>query len=411
MSSPYPAPSFPNEIFSIIIEDISNDRSSLRNAALVSNNFAAMAQRHIFQNAFLMWDNPAIKHIRGEGSSIVFNIEPFLKTPRILRFVQHLYVSGRHHYFDDTEKAGSILTHMTALNALTIYSPTLCHIQAMVLSSLPSRLRVLHIGGFSAPELKLFRQMLQSLQVLEVLAMTGISCNVEECTTLVLPRTLRAAFFKLIQTNLLERLGMDMEMCHAGRYCGPPPSLRTVVLRRIAPNDCSRFWRALGNDTQIVFDNDVFFHAPRTISTKGFNAVKLVWTWDQDAMSVMNLHHCLSTLPESVRDLTIDINPQRPRLMMDNRAFRADTVDAWDRLDETLTEMYKNGTLGRLCFRCTDREGFFGFDTLKAPNEDTKSYMEDRSVLIVIENNLPRSKSISGFLWMDYETKVFISTV
>ncbi|KAF5389851.1 hypothetical protein D9757_003612 [Collybiopsis confluens] len=361
---------FPTKIFENIMDYTAHDRTSLYNTSLVCHDFAAMAQRHVFRKASLISPDRH-KAIQYSFPDMIGGRD--IRPSWIIREFSDSYTIFLFPAINKAEKAAGILFHMNALTTLIIQYPSSFHLDIIAELSatrISTGLKALHINGFFAPGWEPFGRMLKSLKVLEVLALAAIFCDEDEPSELVLPPALRIIFFDDIRTSLLERLGMNLESCR-------PLSLHTVVLGNVEAGDCRRFWRALGSDMRIVFDNNVSLH-PDAIFTKGFEASKLIWTWDQDAASTRNLRFYLSAHPESVQDLTVNINTHS-KPGDGYAAFWYDSFDDWVALDTALVEIYESGRLHRVCFRCTDRE-----------------------------NMLPKSlKSVLGFVEIDYEPKGF----
>ncbi|KAF5392732.1 hypothetical protein D9757_000960 [Collybiopsis confluens] len=387
---------FPNELFALIVGNLMDDRSSLRNLALVCKDFAQMSQSILFRainlDGLSIWG-----HSYPAGLRYQHHLKSFLRTSSILRFVQQLDVFPNK--FFNAGDAARILGDMTSLTAFTLISPKLGHIHAIG-SSLPSTLKILCINRLDAADVGAFASTLLLLKSLEALAMTSICVRLTEKLDIVFPRSLKTAFFRTVSSDLLQAIG-------SGLKSSPLPSLRSIVLDDIfsansqvpAVLDCSRLWHGLGTDTQIVFVERPFPEA-----AQAFRATKLIWMWRQytELAKLLCVTH-VSSLPPSVCELVIEldageISGQHLPLIPGHR-------EDWSRLDDILVQRHRRGLLTLVCVRCTRRDGFF---QVLGPSLCSKGF--DRSILEHIEILLPKSK-ITGFLQVDRDMEDFAPTM
>ncbi|KAF5389934.1 hypothetical protein D9757_003603 [Collybiopsis confluens] len=363
---------FPNEIFAIVLQNLADDLPSLRNVALACKDFCAMAQPHIFQEIGLRDSSGAIDEYKCRVA--VNDVETFLQSSKILQFIRRIYVTHKTPYFGEPNGAARMLSSFPALNSFTVFYPAAHLICAMESSPLAATLKVLCIDCLhvDSRSLTLLGNMLVSLRVLKILAMSDVLCDREDCREIVLPRSLKVLSLRTILPRFLTNVGLGMES-------SPPHSLEAVILSMLAPSDCKGLWSSFGARTQIVFEKDVF-HSSDILSLRGFVAQKLIWIWEQQTV------HRYPFYEEALGECSVG----RER--------------DWAGLDRAFVERHELGMLTRVCFRCTNRAEFFDFD----PRIRAFDVAEDRSILDDVERLLPKSKSISGFLEVDFEMKDFV---
>ncbi|KIK59580.1 hypothetical protein GYMLUDRAFT_671899 [Collybiopsis luxurians FD-317 M1] len=374
---------FPNEIFAIIIDNVADDHPSLRNAALVCKNFAALAQPCIFQIIRL----PGNCRVDNQHFPMVRERRLVFKNLKIARLVQQFHFTSlsEDDSLHELKDAASTLGSMPSLTALDILLPIDCHYRAIAAATPRGTLRFLYIDStynLDATGLTYFAEMLMSLAVLEVLAVSRPHLG-SETRGIVLPISLKIAAFMAISDQFLHAFALGLELSH-------PPSLRTFFLSPRSSEfnqGCLALLRKLHIDAEVILDG---LSCLSGLALKELRAPSIVCFCRQSR----NFAHLLSlftaTLPEPIHDITIDVVAQRVE-----HVHPTDYDQAWTDLDSGLMKRHGLGLLTRVCFRYTKRDFSIHLGPFSARQEEDE--VEDRTILDHIERLLPKSKR-KGFL-------------
>ncbi|KAE9397416.1 hypothetical protein BT96DRAFT_921493 [Gymnopus androsaceus JB14] len=381
---------FPNEIFTLIIEHLHFDPSSLRNTALVCKDFAILSQQQMFRTVDLTpakYDTPC-------SYFTTFLVAPFArllrdpKTAALTRFVRTV----RLEVFDSSEM-DDILFIFRSLPSVPelIYEgiPYPQYIQAIGMN-MGETLEALWIAKWEVEreDWQSFQYMLASLTVLKLLSLPR-DCFEDE--PLILPSSLRTLYVGGNASAVKQGLGILY-----------PPMLSTVFLGFQSKYDASgnKLLRMLRPDTRVVLNvGDGRFcetFTPDMIAfTHGLRASKLTLDGSEGPFIIIFIAHFVSHLPESVCEISIDFDAGTPSAV-DLVSFRED----WTQLDGALTKRYQLGLLKSFGVRCTSRthrsngQSFLAGDPI------------DRTILDDVQTLLPLSDA-AGILKVDHAALYF----
>ncbi|KIK59484.1 hypothetical protein GYMLUDRAFT_44460 [Collybiopsis luxurians FD-317 M1] len=403
----------PNEISSIVIENLADNFPALRNTALACRDFAALAQPHIFREIDL--EENYCHQVLFRSYPRVHRLASLLQNSEINRYVQRLHLSSSG---IPSDVVAHILRHLTALTSLSIHDPECRLFQEIETSSVRGTLKQLHLySPFPCRwDFVSFKRMLLSLSDLEVLAVCG-SRRFSEPGAFLLPSSLRMASFTKINADLLRAIG-------AGLQISPLPFLHTLILDPFAAIPRGHVdWNGLASDTQIIYKvhTDYFtdpFRQARsfTFATRGIAATKLMFICLQSPWIAQPFACIISHLPGTVRELCINITAEAQDAHCYDRSLPRSPSREWTEFDSALVKRHEQGLLHRVCFRCTKCEGtgspkhyIFSYSSLHNPTNE-KIVLENRTILDEVEDNLPRSKG-RGFLEVDRDTVFFEPTM
>ncbi|KIK59486.1 hypothetical protein GYMLUDRAFT_245172 [Collybiopsis luxurians FD-317 M1] len=407
----------PNEISSIIIENLADNFTALRNLALVCKDFAALAQSHIFREIDLAI-NPS-KETAFRSYPRVRRLASLLESSEIHQFVQRLKLSSDGISLDELGVMAHILHLLTSLTSLTMRRPESRLFVEIETSSLGGTLKWLRVDSSIRCNWNLasFQRMLMSLSCLEVLAMCG-SPEFLEPGAFLLPSSLRMASFTVIRANLLCAIGRGLKIV-------PLPFLRTLVLDPLfADQDQGGHvdWNGLRTGTRVFYklhinrfpytigDYQTTRVFPFIFATRGIEVQKLMFICDQSpwlSLFARCVSYMIPHLPSSVSELCIDATATVQYSLQ-----KQDPQD-WPKLDDALVKRHEQGLMKRVCFRCTKLEddGSPEHFVFSHPfGKIDRDWVGDRTILDEIEGSLPRSKSL-GFLEVDRDTVFFEPTM
>ncbi|KIK59616.1 hypothetical protein GYMLUDRAFT_245284 [Collybiopsis luxurians FD-317 M1] len=403
MSSPGSEPNFeniyrrfPNEIFTLIVDGLTDNLPALRNTSLVCKDFAALAQPWIFRIIRL---EAGQSRVPVEHLPLVRQLGPFLQNPKLVQFVERLHFSSYMQETDRNEDLAHILESMPSLIALYICFPSSRHFQAIEISPLHGALKELYIDmtdPLRPTDWASFENMLASLTTLEVLAIHALNTLSEGPRKVILPRTLKIAAFINTSSGFGRAVALGLESSY-------PSSLRTIFLKAHYYESHSELWRGLDIDTQIVLDGSPSGEK----ALQGFRATKLICSCIQSKKLARLLCHFVHKLPDPVREIVIDMDAcgRDDTLQPDEIGREQD----WVELDSRLMKRHELGLLDRVCFRCTKHDWSAAFSfSLRSANNHRK--VEDRTILNRVESLLPRSTSL-GYLEVDRDMVFFEPTM
>ncbi|KAF9070344.1 hypothetical protein BDP27DRAFT_1362636 [Rhodocollybia butyracea] len=309
-------PRFPNEILNLLIDNLTNDPSSLHNTSLVSKDLCSLSQASIFRAVHLGHDALRIRRFRSLLSGS--------KSKSVSGFVKSLnidleYVASEP---EDIESSVFILQHLPSLISLRLDWAQLEHLHA-IKTSLCDTLQELWIylndntvGGL--------QDMLKSLTTLRVLLLGGCDGTARASDTspaLILPSSLETLWLAWpLSTDVFQSIGLGLEMAY-------PSILRTILLEfdwGERDNNERVLWRCLhdqGHHVKVVLDIG-----------RGL--------WDPSTFELPTATSALSDHMHGYKD---------------DGPFNSD-VEAWSGLDTVLSKKHSdlNGIF-RLCFTCTNR--------------------------------------------------------
>ncbi|KIK59485.1 hypothetical protein GYMLUDRAFT_668928 [Collybiopsis luxurians FD-317 M1] len=239
----------PNEISSMIIDNLADNFPALRNLALVCKDFAALAQPHIFRYIDLAND-PSENTVVGPVCSYprVRRLESLLESSKIHQFVQRLDLSSDRISSDELEVMTRILHLLTSLTRISMRDPESRLFMEIENSSLVGTLKRLRIDSSFRYNWNVasFQRILISLSCLEVLAICG-SPEFLEPGAFSLPSSLRMASFTGIRADWLCAIGEGLKIV-------PLPFLHTLVLDPLfADRESDIGWDGLRIGTHIVY--------------------------------------------------------------------------------------------------------------------------------------------------------------
>ncbi|KIK59480.1 hypothetical protein GYMLUDRAFT_44455 [Collybiopsis luxurians FD-317 M1] len=403
----------PNEISSIIIENLADNLPSLRNLALVCKDFAAMARPQIFREIDLEPEE-RVADAPVRTFSLVHRLGSLLESSAINQFIRRLHLSLKGTPSDEFEVVVRILHHLTALTSLSIHGPESGLFQEIETSPVGGTLKQLHLYS-PLPcrwDFVSFKRMLLSLSRLEVLAVCGAP-KFSEPGALLLPGSLKIASFACIPLDVLCAIGAGLEIA-------PLPSLRTLILDPLAiKQEVYIIWNGLRSDTQIIYKVHAFHSGSQrqakifAFATRGVAVPTLTFICHQSPWLAHSFFRIIPRLPSTVREICINIVPTSQRNYALGRAVRP---KQWTQFDSVLVKRHERGLLKRVCFRCTKckdtdspKHSIFSYSSLYHLPPGISS-LENRTILDVIEEKLPRSRSM-GFLEVDRDTVFFEPTM
>ncbi|KAE9397418.1 hypothetical protein BT96DRAFT_921495 [Gymnopus androsaceus JB14] len=373
---------FPNEIFTLIIEHLRFDPSSLRNAALVCKDFAILSQQQIFRTVDLApakYDTLCSWLLRNP------------KTAALTRFVRTV----RLEVFDSSEM-DDILFIFRSLPSVPelIYEgiPYPQYIQAIG-TNMGETLEALWIDKceVESEDWQSFRDILASFTVLKLIALPSY-CFEDE--PLILPSSLRTLY-----------LGGNASAVEQGLGILYPPMLSAVFLGFEETRYNASEHRLLGvlrPDTRVVLDlgdgNYGKIFIPAMMAFIQDLKVSQLTLEGSGGPFISLIAHIASYLPESVREISIDFDAGGfcNTAEFDLVSKRED----WAQLDRALTKRYELGSLKSFGVRCTSRMHrsygwlFYGGSPI------------DRTILDHVRTLLPLSDA-AGILKVDHAALYF----
>lgn len=242
---------FPNEIFSLIIGKLDDDKIALRNTALVCRDFAQISRSLIFREIDLRTIVVYGREQPRKRKEDLFS--ELLHDPRsvhIGEFVRTLHAVGS----GDPTLLDFILENLPSLINFRIPSPTTSMFQ-VIQTHLGNRLIDLCIErvsfGIEPETFQPFRDMLESMECLKILTLirlTSLSDLIPD-RPFMLPRSLETLRLRYI------RVGVWNGICSGMEVSFRPPSLKTLIIDDgdAAVVDRS-FWESVGLDMQVVWE-------------------------------------------------------------------------------------------------------------------------------------------------------------
>ncbi|KAE9409828.1 hypothetical protein BT96DRAFT_458912 [Gymnopus androsaceus JB14] len=229
-------PRFPNEIFAIIIDNLSNDLSSLRETSLVCKDFIDLSQRHIFRRIDLAMCSHS-EPVYPPDLERIHRLSAILGGPQTVSW--GIFVQSFHFCIPlgsaalATEILMKSLQNMPSLTDLGLTYPGYEHLQIIQNHCTQSlkRLSITSPYAYHSQHFQVFQKILASMSNLESLAMLdrhleseeGDSFWILEPMTLILPNTLREVRFGGMELGILQAVVRGMKMSY-------PPMLRNVVV-------------------------------------------------------------------------------------------------------------------------------------------------------------------------------------
>ncbi|KIK59577.1 hypothetical protein GYMLUDRAFT_44532 [Collybiopsis luxurians FD-317 M1] len=239
----------PNEIFALIIENLTDELTSLRAAGLVCKDFAALARPHIFREIRLVGS----KHI--DSFTLVKRFEHLLRYSSHTSFLRNVIriLEVQTEYLETDDKGDSVVylfQNLPSLVDLRMSHPNPACFRTIQMS-LGGTLQELRIQNLTleTPEVcQQFQTMLNSLTALRVLVM-HFNTAVEQ--PFILPHSLKVASFPYAGRTALRNIGRGLESSLH------PPTLRAIFLGHSPMErdlDCSAIWKSISVDTQVILD-------------------------------------------------------------------------------------------------------------------------------------------------------------
>ncbi|KIK59573.1 hypothetical protein GYMLUDRAFT_44529 [Collybiopsis luxurians FD-317 M1] len=412
---------FPNEIYALIFEHLTDNLSTLKNVSLVCRGFAVMAKPLIFRDIRLpfIWQShdtfyPLVKRFW----------RLILAHPGIADSVRMLEISAYEMSSKELEQLDLILAQLHRLKEIWMDGPKIHHLQTIG-RSFSDTLRELHCSDVyldSPADFEVFQAMLNSLVVLKVLVLDAtISRDAER--PLILPHSLKIASFERVDITMLHCIGLGLAMS------SNPPILRAILLELTLNGNWQNWlkenpdshihWNTLSiSDTLVVLQvgasvEGITGPQSQALITpiKDMRVSQVMFAFNSRITLASFLNHFIPKLSATVHDIYIDINANCMTLGDESVLMLMETqfTYAWSKLDSLLVHRYEQGLLTRIRFRCTSRTGSFGYGGSFGKlvvNTPVRFYPTDRRILLQIEVLLPRAKSL-GFLEVDHVTKYF----
>ncbi|KIK59567.1 hypothetical protein GYMLUDRAFT_44524 [Collybiopsis luxurians FD-317 M1] len=408
--------SFPNEIYALIFEHLTNDLSTLKKISLVCRDFAAMARPLLFRDIRLEpdWRPDAFLH------PLVMRFWRLIVAhPDITDSVRTLQFSVYNMGPEERElRLDFILAHLLRLEEIWMDHPRIYHLQT-VGKFFGNTLKELHCSDIilrTTSDFEIVQNMLNSLTALKVLVLNATIVEYAE-RPLILPPSLIIASFKRTDMALLRCVGLGLAMS------SNPPILRVMLLDLVWYSNWHRWleefygsqscWNTLSiNRTLVVLEVDEFVrevYYPRALITpmKDMRVSQVMLAFKTRSIALVSLlTELIPELPDTVHDICIDIDAHCPK--SDTRLIPKRLRNLWLWLDSLLIRRYEQGLLTRIRFRCTSRTISFGYGGSfgKIFDQANSVYPVDRRILNQIEGLLPDSKRM-GFLEVDHATKYF----
>ncbi|KIK59566.1 hypothetical protein GYMLUDRAFT_261981 [Collybiopsis luxurians FD-317 M1] len=403
--------SFPNEIYALIFEHLTDDLSTLKNISLVCRDFAAMARPIIFRDIWLplTWKS---------GGSLYPLVKRFwlfiIAHPSITDSVRTLSFSTYEMSGEDLERLHFILAHLQRLEEIWVDKPQIYHLNTIE-TSFSDTLKELHCSHVilkTAAHFAIFQNTLNSLTALKVFVLDA-SISRDARRPLIVPCTLKILSLKRTDVTLLHCVGLGLAMS------SNPPLLRVLLLELAWSDDWHRwpeenphrqnYWSTLGiNGTLVVFDVQITNDTLALITPmKDMRVSQVMLAFGIRFIHLVSLlTRSIPELPDTVHDICIDIDAHCRRF--DPQLVPKKLRDPWFWLDSLLVRRYKQGLLTRIRFRCTSRTTSFGYGGSfgRVVDNSVGSHPTDREILKQIESLLPDAKRM-GFLEIDYTTKYF----